>query len=188
MSFQKWCLRAIFIIVVWIPALSEAFDLQLTQKQIEEATEYGKKYKGTAIFGSPMVKLACFGGYPHGEGGLIMSKYIKIAVTSAMKAMQEKPLTPGEIQEIGDATGFDVIVVISDENIQSPMDVQIVLQQGTNNILPYKTEFGMKHKDNKQSVIGTFQYEKINLKAKTTIVVKTKNRQQKYSIDLSDVK
>lgn len=168
--------------------VSEAFDLQLTQEHIEEASECGKRHKGTSVFNSREIKPACFGEYPGGEGGLIMSKYVKISVVSAMKIMQEKTFTPDELKEITNSTSFDVVVVISDTNVQSPMDVQIVLQQGTNNILPYKTEFGMKHKDNKQSVIGTFQDEKVNPNAQTTIVVKTKNSQKKYKIDFSDVK
>lgn len=188
MRLVKRCLGLVCIMILGIPALSGAFDIQLTQEQIKEASEYGTKYKGKDVFDSPAVKLACFGEYPQGGGGLIMSKYIEIAVVSAMKTMQEKTITPEDIKEITKSTTFKVVVSVPEEGIQTPEDVQIVLKQGTNNILPLKTEFGMKYKDKRQGVIGTFRYDKINPGANTAIVVKTKKSEEKYKIDFSDVK
>ncbi|UJS18956.1 MAG: hypothetical protein L3J17_07865 [Candidatus Jettenia sp.] len=187
MKYIKWCAIAIGIIISGIPALSNAFDIQLTPEQIHEADEYGKKYKGKDIFYSDTVKQACFGEYPKGPGGLIMSKYMRIAVTSAMHAMKEKTLTAEDIKEIQHSTTFNVVVNI-DEDIQALEDVQIMLKQGTNIILPQNTEFGMKYKDRRQSVVGIFPYDKINPNANTTILIKTRKDQKEYKIDFSDVK
>ncbi len=186
-SFTRYII-VVCIITLGIPALSVAFDIQLTQEQIKEASNYGSKYKGKEIFDSPVVKKACFGEYPHGEGGVIMSKYIHTAVMSAMMALKDKTVTPEDIQEIAESTTFKVVVAVPDEEIKTPEDVQIILVQGTNNILPQKTEFGMKYKDKRQGIVGTFQSDKVDSKANTTIIAKTRNDSKKYKIDFSDVK
>jgi hypothetical protein len=117
-----------------------------------------------------------------------MSKYIEIAVVSAMKSMQDKTITPEEIKEISASSTFKVVVSVPEESVQIPGDVQIILKQGTDIILPQKTEFGMKYKDKRQGVVGTFRYDKINPRATTAIFVKTKKSEEKYKIDFSDVK
>lgn len=187
MKNMKWYVIAICITISGIPVLSNAFDIQLTPEQIHEANEYGKKYKGKDIFYSDTVKQACFGEYPKGPGGLIMSKYMRIAVTSAMSAMKDKTLAAEDIKEILQSTTFNV-VVNTDEDIQALEDVQIMLKQGTNVILPQNTEFGMKYKDRRQSIVGIFLYDRINPNADTTILIKTRNDQKEYKIDFSDVK
>ena len=189
MRFMKWCLSSVGIVIIMgMPVLVEAFEIKLKQGKIEEFTEYGKKNKGKEIFYSPVVKSACFGKYPDGEGGLIMSKYIRIAVISAMVAIKDKTLTKADIKEIEESTNFDVVVTVADEDVKDPSDVQIMLKQGTNNILPLKTEFGMKRKDKLRTVVGTFQYERVNPKASIAIIVKTRKVQKRYSIDFSSVK
>ncbi len=188
MQLAKWWLPILGVIVLGIPALSDAFDVQLTQEQMKEANEYGAQYKGREIFESPIGKSACFGEYPGGDGGVIMSKYMRIAVSSAMRALKNETLTPQDLKELGASTTFNVIVSIPEENVQNPEDVQIVLIQGTNNILPQKTEFGMKYKDKRQGIIGVFSHDKINPKASTAIMVKTRNDEKKFKIDFSDIK
>lgn len=188
MRFMKWCLFTVCVAVLGIPALSDAFDIHLTPEQVKEANESGTKYKGKDIFNSPVVKLACFGEYPKGEGGLIMSKYMRIAVNSAMKALKDETLSSQDIKEFEGSNSFNVVVNVSSESVETPEDVQIMLIQGTNTILPQKTEFGMKYKDKRQGVVGAFLYDKINPKANTTIIVKTRKDQKKYTIDFSDVK
>src|SRR3989304_8916006 len=79
MRFIKWHLGIVGAAFFGIAALSEAFEIELKQEKIAEVAEYGKKYKGKEIFYSPAVQSACFGKYPDGEGGLIMSKYVRIA-------------------------------------------------------------------------------------------------------------
>ena len=120
--------------------------------------------------------------------GIVMSKYVHTAVISAMMNMKEKTLSPEEKKSIEESTTFEVVVVISDEDVKATEDVQIILIQGTNNILPQKAEFGMKRKDNKQSIVGVFQQDRVDADASTTITIKTRNVQKKYKIDFSDVK
>jgi hypothetical protein len=187
MKVSKWYLGLVCIIALGgIPRLSNAFDIRLTQGQIEEAKEYGAKHKGKNIFESPIVKTACFGEYPKGDGGLIMSKYIEIAVISAMQATKDIPITPGELKEIEEGTAIKVVVDVS-EPIANPEDIEIILVQESNNILPFKYEFG-KEKRIVQDVICFFRYNKLNPTAKTEIIIKTKDRQRKYKINLSAIK
>ncbi|NOG40140.1 MAG: hypothetical protein HND38_01025 [Planctomycetes bacterium] len=117
-----------------------------------------------------------------------MSKYIKIAVSSAMKAMKDQSLTSEDLKEMTESVTFNVVVSVPEEGIQSPEDVQIILKQGMNVILPEKNAFGMKYKDKRQGIIGAFRYDKINPGANTAIVVKTKKSEETYKIDFSDVK
>ena len=117
-----------------------------------------------------------------------MSKYVKTAIISAMMAINDKILTKDDIKKIGESTSFDVVVTVSEEYAESLEDVQIMLKQEANNILPLKTEFGMKRKDKLRTLVATFQYEKINPKASTAIIVRTRKVQKKYKIDFSDVK
>lgn len=188
MRFIKWCVALSCVSVLGIHSLSDAFVIKPTQAQIKEASDYGAKYKGKEVFDSDIVKKACFGDYPNGDGGIVMTKYIHTSVISAMMNMKEKTLSHETMKEIEESTTFNVVVVTSDESVKTPEDVQIMLKQGTNNILPQKTEFGMKRKDNKQSVDGTFRDDKVNSNASTNIVVKTKNCEKKYKVDFSDIK
>lgn len=188
MRLITWCLCLGCIIILGTPLLSGAFDIKLTQEQMKEASEYGSKYKGKDVFDSPIVKSACFGEYPKGGGGLIMSKYIEIAVVSAMKALKEQTLSPEGAKEINESMTFKVVVSVPEESVQIPEDVQIILKQGTNTILPEKTELGMKYKEKRQGIVGTFRYDKVNPMASTAIIVKTKKSEEKYKIDFSDVK
>src|SRR3972149_5740988 len=91
-----WSLFIICISVIGIFTQSDAFDINLTQQQLQEAIDYGTKYKGKEVFGSDIVKKACFGEYPVSEGGIVMSKYVHTAVISAMMNMKEKTLSPEE--------------------------------------------------------------------------------------------
>lgn len=189
MRFIRWFPIMVCTAILGIPALTEAFNIELTPEHVKEAMDYGKKYKGKEIFSSPTVKQACFGRYPEGDGGLIMSKFIRIAVVSAMMAMNDKTVTPEVLKEIDEeSTTFDVVVNVSDEEIEYPEDVQIMLEQGLNVILPLTYKFGMKYKGTIKSVVGVFQNIKINPKTSTTVYVKTRNIQKKYKINFSDVK
>ena len=190
MKLTKWWIipACIVIAIAGLPATSSAFDIKLTPEQIKEAAEYGAKYKGTAVFGSAVVKQACFGDYPNGEGGIVMSKYIHTGVISAMMNLKDKTITSEKLKEIEELTTLKVIVVVSEEEAKTPEDVQIILAQGTNNILPQKTELGMKRKDYKQSIDGIFQHDKINPGANTTIIVRTRKDEKRYKIDFSDIK
>lgn len=188
MQFMKWCLPALGFAVLGIPAMCGAFDIQLTQEQIKEAHEYGAKYRGKEIFGSPVGKSACFGEYPGGDGGLIMSTYMRIAVSAAMRALKNETLTPQDLKELAASKTFNVVVSVPEDSAQTPEDVHVLLVQGTNTILPQKIELGMKYKDKRQGIVGVFSYDKINPKANTTIVVKARNDERKFKIDFSDVK
>ena len=190
MKWAKWWIvpACIVVTLAGLPATSRAFDTKLTPGQIKEAVEYGAKYKGTDVFGSPVVRPACFGGYPAGDGGIVMSKYIHAVVVAAMMNMKDKTVTEEKLREIEELTTFKVIVIVSDEEAKTPEDVQIILAQGTNNTLPQKTELGMKRKDYKQSIDATFLQDKINPRSNTTIIVKTRKGEKRYKIDFSDIK
>lgn len=73
MKFNIWWLGIVVVTLCGVPARSHAFDIQLTQEQVKEANVYGAQYKGKEIFESPIGKSACFGEYPGGNGGFIMS-------------------------------------------------------------------------------------------------------------------
>lgn len=190
MKWARWWITpaCVAVTLAGLQAKSGAFETKLTQEQMKEAIEYGAKYKGTDVFGSTMVKRACFGGYPGGEGGIVMSKYIHAVVISAMMNLKDKAVTEEKLREIEELTTFKVIVIVSEEEAKTPEDVQIILTQGTNNTLPQKTELGMKRKDYKQSIDATFMQDKINPRSNTTIVVKTRKDEKRYKIDFSDIK
>lgn len=188
MFIARGLLAVIFLMVIGISRFAYAFETEINEKQIAKAINYGKKYKGSKVFKSGVVKAACFGKYPESDGGLVMSKYVELVIVSAMNSKKEKETTSDDIKKIQYAKTFKVIVHVSEEGIQTPGDVQITLKQGMSNILPQKTEFGRKYKDNKRSVVGIFWYDKIDKDAKTAIIVKTKEQERKYKIDFSDIK
>lgn len=189
MKALRWYfVTACVIAALSIPITSYAFDSQLTRKLIEDATEYGSKHKGKDIFDSPIVKSACFGEYPQGEGGLLLTKYIEVAIISAMSAMKDQPIAAESIQTIEKSKTFKVVVDVSDEDIQDPEDIEIVLQQGTNNILAQTYDFSKELYGVMRDVICTFQYDKIDPKASTTIKIKTQKKEKKYKLDLSRIK
>ncbi|MCZ7562417.1 hypothetical protein KsCSTR_46520 [Candidatus Kuenenia stuttgartiensis] len=179
---------AIFMAILVSFRIVNAFESEMNEEQIAAAIGYGKKHKGMDVFKGTVIKNACFGKYPELDSGLIMSKYIELAIVSAMNAVKEKETTADDINEIQSADFFKVIVLVLEEGIQTPGGVQITLKQGLNNILPQKTEFGRKHKDGKQSVIGVFRYDKIDTYAKTEVIIKTRGREKTYKIDFSVIK
>lgn len=187
MKYILSSMAMICAVILGLSSLSNAFNINLTPEQINEANGYGKKYKGADVFYSDAVKPARFGNYPKGPGGLIMSKYINVVVTSAMKGMKERSLTEEDIKEIQESTVFKVVVNV-EEDVQNLEDVQIILKQGINTILPQKIEFGMKYKDKPRSLIGIFPYDKVNPKADTAVLVNTRNYQKKYTVDFSNIK
>ncbi|MGQ3683930.1 MAG: hypothetical protein ACUBOA_02765 [Candidatus Loosdrechtia sp.] len=181
-------------LLLGMPTLSNAFNVALTPDQVQEANEYGRKYKGMEIFTSDVVKSASFGGYPKKPGGLVVSKYISIALTSAMKAMNDKVLTDEEIKEILESTTFKVFVKTAKE-IKESEDISVMLIQGTDTIFPQKTEPYLTDQGKKRGVKGFFPYDKIDPNAVTTIVVKIRSvpmhpaeYQKEYQINFSDVK
>ncbi|MBM4055914.1 MAG: hypothetical protein FJ264_14875 [Planctomycetes bacterium] len=188
MMRMRCLLAAVFVSVIVFSGTAQAFKNEINDEDIATATGYGKKHKGKESFKSPVVKTACFGEYPESDGGLIMSKYVELVILSAMNAMSEKETTPDAIKEIQFADSFKVIVLVSEKDIQTPGDVQITLKQGMSNILPLKTEFGRKHEDNKQSIVGVFRYDKVDTNEKTAIIIKTKEQERKYKVDFSDIK
>ncbi|MCF6149620.1 MAG: hypothetical protein E3K37_13285 [Candidatus Kuenenia sp.] len=189
MIIERGLLATIFMTAaIGFSGFANAFETEIGEEQIAEAVSYGKKYKGAKVFKSGVVKAACFGKYPESDGGLVMSKYVELAIVSAMNSKKEKETTSDAIKEIQSAKSFKVIVLVSEKGIQTPGEVQITIKQGMSNILPQKTEFGRKYKDNKQSIVGVFWYDKIDTDAKTAIIVKTKEQERKYKIDFSDIK
>jgi hypothetical protein len=194
MGHRAWCIITMCAIVLGIPTWSNAFDITLTPDQIHEANEYGQKYRGMEIFYSDAVKSACFGGYPKKPGGLVVSKYVSIALTSAMKATNNETLTDEEIQKVQDYTTFKVFVKTGKE-IKALEEVLIRLVQGSNTIFPQKTEPYLTDKGKKRGVKGFFPYDDIDPNAITTIVVKIRSApmhpaefHKEYKIDFSDIK
>ena len=185
MKCNKWYMAILCgVVILGISSLSNAFEVHLKKNQINEAIKYGKQYKGIDIFNSDIIKSACFGEFPDRWRGMIMSKYVEIASFSAMKEMVNKPITEKELEEIVKSTELKVIVYISGIKVDDPGDIQIVLVQGMNNILPMNTEFGR----NKLSVVGFFSYDEVDTKASTAIEIRYRNAQSKYRIRFSSIK
>ena len=160
------------------------------RNEIESAIKNGEEH-GKDIFKSPNIKYACINYWPRQGGILVRSKFVDIMVSAAMWFSEGQKISYKEVKEINYSPYFRVQMRTKD-------DVYILLKQGQNIIEPANIDYvdpccelckfhgGDRAKH--EFVTSSFLYNKLDPKAKTTIIIKGHFREREYNVDLSRIK
>lgn len=178
--------------VLYSPSV-KAVQVNLTEKDVQEAVGYGERYSRT-IFNSSLVAPACFGYWPGINGGLVRSKFIDIAVKAAMRKAQRQAITKDDIKEVMNCSALRVMVRTRD-------DVAVSLKQGGKVIEPaevsYKDaccelcelfDYGAD-KTNHEFVTAGFPYSELDPASGITIIIRGPDVDtQEYRVSLSKIR
>ena len=189
MSFAKVLFSLIFVLLI-LPKDVSGINVILNKEEIEYAIKNGEEH-GKDIFKCPILKNACINNWP-GQGGiLVRSKFVDIMVSSAMWFNEGQKISYKEVKEINYSPYFRV-------QIRTKDDVYILLKQGQNIIEPVNIDyedpccelckFHGGNKTKHEFVTSSFLYNKLELNAKTTIIIKGPFREREYNVDLSMIK
>lgn len=172
---------------------AEAVQVNLTEKEVREAVDYGERYSRT-IFSSVVVDPACFGPWPAINGGLVRSKFIDLAVKAAMRKAQRQKITEEDIREVVDSGALRVMV-------RTRRDATISLKQGEKIIEPQDVSYKdaccelcelfdeKADKKNHEFITASFPYSEFNPSRAAIVVVKDADGDtQEYRMSLSKIK
>lgn len=186
MKKKKSTLAFIFLLITCLAFVnvSEGIEVNPTKKQVDEAVRTGKEASKN-IFTTSFVKPATFGKWPSFGGGLVKSKLVQIAVVSAMKVRARKKMTEEDTQSLLETNSL----VIS---YRGGADIyKIKLRQGTNVIEPTKmVKPDMAGKDPSEHKLFTtarFPYSRLELNAKTTIVVEKDFGNTTFEVNFANI-
>jgi len=166
--------------------VSCGIELNPTKEQIEDTVKLGESNPGKQIFEAEFIKQAIFGNWPNYGGGMIKTKLVDLAVTSAMMRKARKSLSEKDALAMMDT---DVLTI----SYRGGDDVfRIKLRQGGTLIEPAKMrrpETGGKDPNEHAAFfIVSFPYSTLDLNARTTIIVIKDFGEEKYEVDFSRIK
>ncbi len=186
MSLKGCALSFILLSIVCMAFtnISEGIEDNPTKEQVEEAIKYGKVSPGK-IFNTDYVKPATFGNWPSLGGGLVKSKLVRIAVVSAMKIRGKKMLTEEETQEMLESKELTI-------SYRGGSDVyKIKLRQGANVIVPttmVKPDLaGKDPAEHMVFITASFPYSRLDLSARTTIVIEKDFGTTKFEVNFANI-
>jgi len=188
MKMKLSCLGFLSVLIVGVSFTNVSYGIELepTEEQIEGAIKLGETNPGVKIFETGFIKQAIFGNWPNYGGGMVKTKLVDIAVTSAMLRKSRKTLNKDDA----------IAMIKSDALIISYRggdDVfRIKLRQGGTLIEPVKLRRPeMGGKDSKEHAvffIASFPYSMLDLNARTTVVVIKDFGEEEYEVDFSRIK
>ncbi len=176
----------VLIMCVSFTNTSCGIELNPTKEQIEDTVKLGESNPGKKIFKTEFIKQAIFGNWPKYGGGMVRTKLFNLAVMSAMMRKSRKTLSEKDALAMMNS---DVLTI----SYKGGNDVfRIKLRQGGTLIEPAnmrRPEAGGKDpKEHAAFFIASFPYSRLDLNAKTTIVVIKDFGEEKYQIDFSRIK
>ena len=180
------CFLLVLIICVSFTNVSHGIELNPVKEQIEDTVKLGESNPGKKIFETGFIKQAIFGNWPKYGGGMVKTKLVDVAVMSAMMRKARKGLSE---KDAASMTKSDVLVI----SYRGGDDVfRIKLRQGGTLIEPANMRRpDLRGKDPKEHAaffLASFPYSKLDLNAKTTIVVIKDFGEEKYEVDFSSIK
>ncbi len=173
------------IMCVSFTNVSRGIELNPVKEQIEDTIKLGESNPGKKIFETGFIKQAIFGNWPKYGGGLVKTKLVDVAVMSAMMRKARKSLNK---EDAFSMMTSDVLTI----SYRGGDDVfRIKLRQGGTLIEPAKMRRPeMRDKEPKEHAffIASFPYSKLDLNARSTIVVIKDFGEEKYQVDFSRIK
>ncbi len=180
------CFLLVLIMCVSFTNTSCGIELNPVKEQIEDTIKLGESNPGKKIFETGFIKQAIFGNWPKYGGGLIKTKLVDVAVMSAMMRKSRKTLSKKDAFAM---MNTDVLTI----SYRGGNDVfKIKLQQRGTLIEPENMRRpDLRGKDPKEHAaffLASFPYSKLDLNARTTIVVVKDFGEEKYEVDFSRIK
>lgn len=176
-----------FIIIFFLSitsTFSYAIELNPTEEKIQDALRLGSR-RSMAIFGTDQIKPARFGDWPSGDGGIVESKLVYLAIKSSMRLRAGMPeVSREEIDEIMNSKEMPIRVSSS----QKVFNVQ--LKQKGKTIEPSRIEEAMQmppggSSGSIQSKKVYFKYSELDPYAKTKVVLFEDFGEIEFDIDFS---
>ncbi len=176
----------VLIAFVTFTSVSYGIDANPEKERIEDTIKIGESNPGKKIFNTEFVKPAIFGNWPEFGGGLVKSKLIDLAVMSAMMRKARKKLTEDNVLAMMESNVLSI-------SYRGGVDIfKIKLLQGGRLIEPMKMvkpDTSIKgERKHAPLILAIFPYSKLNLKAKTTILVIKDFGEDRHEIDFSRIK
>ncbi len=176
----------VLIMCVSFTNISHGIELDPVKEQIEDTVKLGESNPGRKIFETEFIKQAIFGKWPKYGGGMVKTKLVDLAVMSAMMRKARKNLSEKDAVSM---TKSDVLVI----SYRGGDDVfKIKLQQGGTVIEPANMRRpDLRGKDPQEHAaffLASFPYSRLDLNAKTTIIIIKDFGEEKYQVDFSRIK
>lgn len=186
MASSSFGFIVVFIIYVVFTNISSGIEINPVKERIEETVKIGESNPGKEIFYTELVKPAIFGNWPEYGGGMVKSKLVDLAVMAAMTRKARKNLTEENILTMMESNNLSI-------SYRGGEDIfKIKLMQGGRLIEPIKlVKPDMSVKGTREHTplfVAIFPYSKLDLKAKTTIVVIKDFGEDRYEVDFSRIK
>ncbi len=165
---------------------SYGIELNPEKERIEDTVKIGESNPGKKIFDTEFVKPAIFGNWPEYGGGLVKSKLVGLAVMAAMMRKARKNLTDESVLEIIESDVLSISYRGSEDLFK------IKLMQGGRSIEPIKmVKPNARNRDKKEHAplfLAIFPYSKLDLNAKTTILIIKDFGEDRHIVDFSRIK
>ncbi len=176
----------VLITCVVFTSVSYGIEINPVKEQIEDTIKIGESNPGKKIFNTEFVKPAIFGNWPKYGGGLVKSKLVDLAVMAAMMRKARKVLTEENVLAMMESNVLSI-------SYRGGEDIfKIKLMQGGRLIEPVKmVKPDMRKRGAKEHAplfLAIFPYSKLDLKAKTTILVIKDFGEDRHEVDFSTIK
>ena len=188
MKTKLSCLSFLLVLIMCVSFTNTSCGIELNpvKEQIEDTIKLGESNPGKKIFETGFIKQAIFGNWPKYGGGMVKTKLVEVAVMSAMMRKSRKTLSKKDALSM---MNTDVLTI----SYRGGNDVfKIKLRQGGALIEPAKMRRPeMEGKDPKEHAaffVASFPYSKLDLNARTTIVVIKDFGEERYQVDFSRIK
>ncbi len=176
----------VLIMCVALTSVSYGIEINPVKERIEDTVKIGELNPGKKIFKTEFVKPAIFGNWPEYGGGLVKSKLVDLAVMAAMMRKARKVLTDENVLSMMESNVLSI-------SYRGGGDIfKIKLMQGGRLIEPIKmVKPDMRKRAAKEHAplfLAIFPYSKLNLHAKTTILVIKDFGEDRHEVDFSRIK
>jgi hypothetical protein len=176
----------VLILCTVVTSVSYGIEINPVKERIEDTIKIGESNPGKKIFNTEFVKPAIFGNWPKYGGGLVKSKLVDLAVMAAMMRKARKVLTDENVLSIMESNILSI-------SYRGGGDIfKIKLMQGGRLIEPIKmVKPDMRTRGAKEHAplfLAIFPYSKLDLNAKTTILVIKDFGEDRHEVDFSRIK
>lgn len=185
MVFKNVIKVIIIFLCLIFSGISYPFEINPTEKQIEEAIAHGKLHPWD-VFETDRIKPAQFGEWPASDGGIVESKLVYLTIVSSMRVRANMPdISKEQINTVMGSKEMPIRIAAS-QNV-----FNIVLKQGNKTIEPVRIEKAMEMPPagapggRLHALKVFFYYSELNPKEETKVIFYEDFGEKEFSIDFS---
>lgn len=188
---------SVYCCISTLPA--QAVVISLTPEQVQSARAYGVQQKESIR--EKLKKKYCVGECDlFGERVIVRTKYYKLALMSALKAIYRKEFSQEQLSDILDDSALQIDVIVFGYKLDFARRYNVILVQGGKEIQP-KT-IRAYHSQNplhgekawqgfpsyKATITTYFRYDQINPAGGAALVLEKDGKEKRFDIDLNKLK